>query len=52
MTYQVQRSNYDAARPFVVVAPAGVLGRIKGHYATKEAAQRAARRWNRETGRA
>ena len=39
MTYTVETSNYDAARPFRVrCTTPGVINSVKGYYATKTAA--------------
>ena len=39
LTYIVETSAYDAARPFCVrCTTPGVLGSVKGYYATKAAA--------------
>lgn len=38
-----QKFTCDAARPWIVLAPAGFINRVKGRYATKAQAERRAR---------
>jgi hypothetical protein len=43
ITYTVIKLSGDASRPYAVTLPEGFINRIKGRYATKAAAHRAAR---------
>ena len=49
--YHVQRSSYDASRPWRVCAPQGVSPCVVGDYADRTYALRRAAEKNRDTGR-
>lgn len=40
----------DTTRPFVVIKPKGYINPILGHYASKQSAQQAAKRFNARIG--
>jgi hypothetical protein len=46
--YEVRKSNYDAARPFAVVATFRSFNQVIERYADEDAANRRARRLNRQ----